>query len=322
MSAVAPPRPPTEHGGVSASQNPRSPSPRAWIAVILGAVVVAAGFTGAWLLRSDAEDPPAAASTPTVVTPSATPTPEVTPPPAPAGFAANTASYDLAALPQVDVFAVVPQLPVDSDPASAPTGEVVSATGAGAPVFADPAGDPVAVLPAEYVYGGTTVPVVERQEHWVRVLLTGRQATPSTGNPGQLSGWLRTQDVAFAAVDARVEVSLSARTIDIVRPGGAERIATDFGSGVEGTPTPTGRSFIMTTRVEPSFGYTRGYPLVYLSVQSPTLDGFGGADVAITAFHYHDARSGAISNGCIRLDPAAIEKLAELPMGTPVLILP
>ncbi|MEI3866425.1 L,D-transpeptidase [Microbacterium sp. CCNWLW134] len=307
---------------MSASPDTGPPSPRAWIAVAIGVVVVAAGFTGAWLLRPDATPVAAPVPTPTVVTPSATPTPVATPTPPPVGFAANTASYDLGTLPQVDVFAVLPQLPVDPDPASAPTGEVVTAAGAGAPVFADPAGDPVAVLPADYVYGGTTVPVIERQEHWVRVLLTGRQATPSTGNPSQLTGWLRAQDVTFAAVDARVEVSLSARTIDIVRPGGSERIATDFGSGVEGTPTPTGRSFIMTTRVEPSFGYTRGYPLVYLSVQSPTLDGFGGADVAITAFHYHDARSGAISNGCIRLDPAAIEKLAELPMGTPVLILP
>ncbi|NYF16356.1 hypothetical protein HDC37_001170 [Microbacterium sp. AK009] len=304
------------------SQDPGTTSPRAWGALAIGIVVLVAGFTGAWLLRPDAAAEPAAVPTPTVVTPSATPTPEATPAPAPAGFAANTAAYDLASLPQADVFAVLPQLPVDSDPASAPTGEVVTAVGAGAPVFADPTGDPVAVLPAEYVYGGTTVPVVERQEHWVRVLLTGRQATPSTGNPGQLTGWLRAQDVVFAAVDARVEVSLSARTIDIVRPGGGERIATDFGWGVEGTPTPTGRSFIMTTRVEPSFGYTRGHPLVYLSVQSPTLDGFGGADVAITAFHYHDARSGAISNGCIRLDAAAIGKLAELPMGTPVLIRP
>lgn len=299
---------------------------RAWAGVAVGAVVLTAGFTGAWLLRP-AETPSLAATpTPTIVTPSATPTPVETVPPAPTGFAANTASFDLSALPRVDVFAVIPALPVDPDPLSAPSGEVVHALGAGAPVFADPAAgpdaQPVAVLPAEYVYGGTTVPVVERQEHWARVLLTGRQATPSTGNPGQLTGWVRTQDVAFATIDARVEVSLSARTIDIIRPDGSERIATDFGSGVQATPTPVGRSFIMTTRVEPSFGYTRGYPLVYLSVQSPTLDGFGGADVAITAFHYHDARSGAISNGCIRLDPTAIAALAELPLGTPVLILP
>ena len=70
----------------------------------------------------------------------------------------------------------------------------------------------------------------------------------------------------------------------------------------------------------PSFGYTRGHPLVYLGVQSPTLDGFGGAAVAVTAFHYHDARSGAISNGCLRLGPEAIDRLAQLPLGTAVYV--
>ncbi len=78
----------------------------------------------------------------------------------------------------------------------------------------------------------------------------------------------------------------------------------------------------MTKAVAPQFTYTRGNPIVYLSVQSPTLDGFDGANVAITAFHYHDWRSGQISNGCIRLDAAPIAKLAELPLGTPVYIRP
>nr|WP_241731937.1 L,D-transpeptidase [Microbacterium ginsengiterrae] len=159
------------------------------------------------------------------------------------------------------------------------------------------------------------------QDHWVRVLLTGRQGVASAGNPAQLSGWLRTSDVDLATTDTIVEVSLSARTIDIVRSGVPERIATDFGSGTEQTPTPTGRSFIHLSEVT-SFDYTRGLPVVYLSVQSPALDGFGGQDVAITAFHYHDERSGTISNGCIRLDEAAITKLAELPQGTGVVIRP
>jgi hypothetical protein len=59
---------------------------------------------------------------------------------------------------------------------------------------------------------------------------------------------------------------------------------------------------------------------VYLGVQSPTLAGFSGAAVAVTAFHYHDARSGPISNGCLRLDAAAIDRLAQLPLGTPVIV--
>ena len=76
----------------------------------------------------------------------------------------------------------------------------------------------------------------------------------------------------------------------------------------------------MTIRIEEGLAYTRGHPIVYLSAQSPTLDGFAGASVAVTAFHYHDDRSGSISNGCLRVDPDAITALAQLPLGTPVII--
>jgi len=219
------------------------------------------------------------------------------------------------------VFAVLPQLPVDSDPNGAFAGYTARAIDDLAPVWADPLGAPVAALPRDHRYGGTTVAVVEKQDDWVRVLLTGRQGVPSQGDPAQLTGWLRAADVTVTAIDTTVEVSLSERTIDVVRDGVAERIATDFASGADASPTPIGRAFIHLTEVT-TFDYARGHPIVYLSLQSPALDGFGGMDVAVTAFHYHDAHTGAISNGCIRLDEAAITALAGLPEGTGVVIRP
>jgi len=299
---------------------PRSATPaggrRRALWLVAGLAVLAAALVTAWMLRPGEPAASGPSPTPTVTTPAPTPTAAPTPAPIPA----NTAVYDPASLPQIDVFAVNPGLPVDDDPFGALTGEDARPLPAGAPVFADPAGEPVAYLPRDLQFDGTTAPIIQREEHWVRVLLVGRQAVPSQGNPAQVTGWLRAQDVEITPLDAVVEVSISARTIDIVRAGVPERIAGDFGWGVTETPTPIGRTYIMTTRVEPSFGYTRGYPLVYLAVQSPTLDGFGGADAAVTAFHYHDERSGSISNGCLRVDPAAIEKLAQLPLGTPVIV--
>ena len=292
-----------------------------WIVVVV-ALLAVAGVSVWWASTgsqtSAAPAPPTASGSVTSTpTPSATPTPT----PTPTGFAANTTVYPLDALPQVDVYAVIPALPVDDDPQGVMTGDTVRAATDRIPVFADPTAEPVASLPRDYQFDGTTVPVVERQDHWVRVLLTGREAVPSAGNPAQLSGWLRTQDVEFTRADATVEVGLTTRTIDIVHADGTrERVADDFGSGTASTPTPIGRTFVMMVRVEPSFGYTRGHPLVYLGVQSPTLDGFGGAAVAVTAFHYHDARSGAISNGCLRLGPEAIDRLAQLPLGTAVYV--
>jgi hypothetical protein len=282
-------------------------------------VIVAGG--AAWMLRPG--EPAASTSTPTTAptaTSAPTPTATPTPTPTPTGHPANTASYDLEALPPTNVFTVLATLPVDDDPFGSFTGEQARSRGWAAPVFADPAGEPIAHLPRDYRYDGTIVPVIAHELHWVKVLLTGRQAVPSQGDPAQVAAWLRVQDVELAPTNAIVEVRIGEGTIDVWRDGMRERVATDFGWGTKSTPTPLGRSFIMTIRTEPSLWYTRGHPLVYLSVQSPTLDGFGGVDAAITAFHYHDTRSGSVSNGCIRLDAAAIEKLAKLPLGTPVVI--
>lgn len=290
---------------------------RAWILIGVIAALLAALIALAVIWpRPDAASTAARSYAEVQIT---KPTP--TPTPTPTGFPANGGAYDAGALPQADVFAVLPELPVDADPDAPFAGFTARAASEIIPIWADPLAEPVAALPREYRYGGTTVAVVEKQDNWVRVLLTGRQSHPSAGDPAQLTGWLRTADVELVPTDTTVEVSLSARTVDIVRAGVPERVATDFAWGTEQTPTPLGRSFIHLSEVT-SFDYTRGFPVVYLSVQSPTLDGFGGQDVAITAFHYHDQRSGGISNGCIRLDEAAITRLAELPEGTGVIIRP
>ncbi|MGL3151265.1 L,D-transpeptidase [Microbacterium sp. A82] len=290
-----------------------------WMIALVAALAVALVLTLLWIIgsRQTEASPPEQAAT---AIPTQTPTP--TPSETPTGFPANTSVYDVAVLPEANVYAVNAALPVDDAPDAPTSGQHATAQGEGAPVWADPTAEPVAYLPIEFVHGGTTVPVIERQEHWVRVLLSGRQAIPSQGNPAQITGWLRVADVVITESAVSVEVSLSERTVDIVRDGVPERIATDFAWGTEATPTPIGRSFVMKTAVVPEFGYTRGHPIVYLAVQSPTLDGFAGGDVAVTAFHYHDARAGAISNGCIRLDPAAIDALAQVPVGTPVYIRP
>jgi hypothetical protein len=237
------------------------------------------------------------------------------------GAPENTTAYDIAALRQIDVWSVTPGIPVDDAPFAPTTGELATPLTA-APIFADPAGQPLGYLPRDAAYGGTVVPVVERQSHWVKVLLAGRQGVPPDGNPAQTVGWLRAADIELTPVTAYVEVHLADHTIDIVSASGVERVASDFAWGKPSTPTPVGRTFVMLTRVVPEFAYAQGHPLVYLGVQSATMAGFDGGTVAVTAFHYYRERSGANSFGCIYLDGPATDRLAQLPPGTPVIVYP
>lgn len=237
------------------------------------------------------------------------------------GAPQNTTVYPLASLTQLDVLSVTDALPVDDDPFGALTGELAQPLTA-APIFADPSGEPIGYLPRDAVYGGTIVPAAVHDTHWVKVLLSGRQGLPPKGSAAQAVGWLRADDIELTRAEAFVEVHLEAHTIDIVSAAGRERVADDFAWGKTSTPTPLGRTFVMMTRVVPEFAYTMGHPVVYLGVQSPTLAGFDGAAVAVTAFHYYRERSGANSFGCIYLDGAATDRLAQLAAGTPVIIYP
>ncbi len=298
----------------------RAGGARRWWIGALAALAVVLLVAGIALVRQLTAEPPPVAATATPTPTPTTPTP--TPTPTPTGHPRDERGYDLAGLPTVDVFAVIPQLPVDDDPAGGTTGEVARPLPAGAAVFAAPGDAPVAALPRDLPYEGSIVPIVEREEHWVRVLLVGRSGLPSGGVSGQLTGWMRAADVEISRLDTTIEVSLSAGTIEVVTGEARERVPGTFAWGTEATPTPIGRTFVMSVRTASSLAYTRGHPIVYLAAQSPTLDGFGGIDVAITAFHYHDVHAGPISNGCLRVDADAIGRLTQVPPGTTVLIRP
>lgn len=246
--------------------------------------------------------------------PSASPSTEADP------YPADDGPYDIAALPAAQVYSIVPDLPVDDQPAGPVLPLTATAATASIPVFAAPGGEPVAQLAQAQAHDGTALPVIEQHKHWVRVLLPARAGLPSAGVVGQTTGWLRVADVTLSDNPFTVTVSLSAGTISVAESGRSVYESSGFGFGTTATPTPIGRTFVMTVFTDPAATYTRGNPTTALAVQSPTLDGFGGASVAVTAFHYHDARSGSISNGCIRVDAATAQYLASLPLGTPVLI--
>lgn len=301
----------------------RRPHPAAFVAVIAVGVLAVSAFWALAPLRD-------LAALRSSETPAAVVRSETSPPPAaerateaaPVPYARNDSVYDITALPLIDVRSVNPAVPVDDDPMGSVTSLLARPLGAGAPVFADPTAQPVGQLPRDHHYGGTTVPVVQAQADWVKVLLPGRQGVPPEGDGGQTVGWLRSADVELTTTAQYVEVHLAANTIDIVSAAGRERVSDQFAWGKPSTPTPTGRTFVMWTTVVPEFRYTQGHPMVYLGVQSPVMAGFDGGDVAVTAFHYYRMREGDTSFGCIYLDGPAVDRLAQLPPETPVMIQP
>lgn len=299
--------------------------------MLLVGVVLASGIVSTDAVVSRPEASVANASGPPVAAARhspfvrAAPAPAPPPPPPvvvqPVDRAADTTAYDLRNLPVVDVFSVNAALPIDDDPFAPTTGMVARSLGAASPVFAEPGAPPVAQLPRVQRYGDGVVPVVAAGAAWVKVLLAGRHAVPPQGDSHQTYGWMRRSDVALSSDPVRVEVSIGARTIDVVDAAGSRRVASDFAWGAPATPTPVGRTFIMMTALT-TFAYARGHAVVYLATQSPTLGGFGGVSVAVTAFHYFDVHSGPVSNGCIQLDASGIDQLARLPAGTVVDIRP
>ncbi len=101
---------------------------------------------------------------------------------------------------------------------------------------------------------------------------------------------------------------------------GREAGAWTIGIGKPDTPTPTGRTFLLGSIVDPQQNYS---PVILpLGAHSDTLDSFGGGPgtVAIHTWPTTDVLGAATSHGCIRVPRAALDRLSEVPLGTLVLV--
>lgn len=200
--------------------------------------------------------------------------------------------------------------------------EVAQATRSEVEVFDAPGGAaPILELPNPWVYDPAhpdqTVPQVflvkeKRPDGWLRVLLPVR--------PNGSTGWIRASDVSVAENPYRVTVSLGDHRITVTRETDVVYEGT-IAAGKPETPTPQGEFYlrILIQSIDPGSVYG---PYAYgLSSHSETLETFAGGD-AQTGIHGNNDASVLgqdVTNGCIRLDNAAITTLASLlPLGTPV----
>jgi lipoprotein-anchoring transpeptidase ErfK/SrfK len=243
----------------------------------------------------------------------------------PAGHAAAPAQHvkppagvsgaELARLPRATTYASIPAAPGDPAPFAVTGGLVVHPLRPQI-VYAGPGKRPVAVLPAAELGSPTWVPVVQRSPGWERVLLPSR--------PNRATGWIYTAGARAPQFDTRrsaylIRISTGARKISVYngrRPLGTWTVAV----GAPGTPTPTGRTFLLSLLAPPHPTYS---PLILpLGFHSNTLTTFGGGPgtVGLHGWPNPSVFGRAVSHGCVRVPTAALHILSRVPLGSLVVI--
>jgi lipoprotein-anchoring transpeptidase ErfK/SrfK len=224
----------------------------------------------------------------------------------------RVSSAQLARLPAATTYGTTPAAPPDPAPFAPETGIVLHPVAVRV-VYTRPGGSPAALLPATQIGSPTWVPVVQSQPGWDRVLLPAR--------PDRSTGWiyLGGGGLQTAYSPYRVQISLAARRLTVLDAGhslGSWTVA----DGAAGTPTPTGRTFLLASLVPSHPTYS---PLILpLGAHSDTLTTYGGGPGTVALHGWPDPAvfGHAVSHGCVRVPPAALRTLSRIPLGTPVMI--
>lgn len=210
-------------------------------------------------------------------------------------------------------FAKIDYAPRDTAPDATTDGTVVHPQRVHL-IYTAPGGTAFAKLPVKQLGNPTWVPVIDRRDGWLHVLLPSR--------PDGSTGWIKDDaKLDTAHTSSVVHVDVDARTLTLTTDGrklGRWTVAV----GKKQTPTPRGRTFLMASIIDAKQAkYT---PIVLpLGTHSPTLDTFGGGPgtVAMHGWTTDPSVFGhAVSNGCIRVPTAALTKLRQVPLGSLVLI--
>lgn len=227
---------------------------------------------------------------------------------------ASVSAAQAAKLPQATTYATIPAAPADPSRFAATSGLVVHPLAAQI-VYAKPGGAPVAVLPVTELGGPTWVPVVQNGPGWDEVLLPSR--------PNHITGWIYT-----AGADPKLQ---TARTSYLLRVNlGTRRLSVYDGNrllgawtvaiGAPGTPTPTGRTFLLALLAPPDPTYS---PLILpLGLHSNAWSTFGGGPGTVGIHGWPDTSvfGHAVSNGCVRVPAAALHLISRIPLGSLVVI--
>lgn len=216
---------------------------------------------------------------------------------------------DLASLTPATTDTTLARAPIDPTPLAETDGDVVRPL-ATLPVFAEPGKRAFAKIPPTQ-FQETWLPVVDRADGWVRVLLPAR--------PNGAIGWIKESRTELARSPYLVRVHLGSKTLELVYEGsslGTWPVAV----GEPATPTPPGRTFLLGSVVDDGQSYS---PIILpLGSHSDTLDSYGGGPgtVALHGWPDDSVFGTAASHGCIRVPAEALDLLTQVPLGTLVVV--
>jgi len=176
---------------------------------------------------------------------------------------------------------------------------------------------PSQTLPAVDELGSPLVLLsVASEGDWFHVLLPTR--------PNGSMGWVRAADVTATAPANRVEVSLAAHELRVVRiTDGAVLLTSTIGAGRPTTPTPRGEFFVRDHFPTGSMSHPYGPFAFGLSGHSDVFTRFGTGDgrIAIHGTNQPSTIGADASNGCVHVANDVVLQLVDLlPLGTPVII--
>jgi lipoprotein-anchoring transpeptidase ErfK/SrfK len=148
---------------------------------------------------------------------------------------------------------------------------------------------------------------------WYRVQLPKK--------PNGRTAFVRARALRVETVPIRIVVDVSQRRLTLYKSGKPALTAT-VAVGSPSTPTPTGRFYVNQILVPADTGGPYGPAAIGISAFSTVLTGWvQGGPVAIHGTNEPWSIGHAVSNGCIRLPNATLEKVLRLtPAGTPVII--
>lgn len=154
--------------------------------------------------------------------------------------------------------------------------------------------------------------VLGRRGGWLHVQVSAR--------PNGTTAWVSADEVTLRTVPNHIVVEVGARRVTVYHGDEALMRAT-VAVGTDRTPTPLGRFFVDGVVDVPYDTGPYGAFQVSVSGFSDVLQTFGGGvgQIALHGTNHPELLGQAVSNGCVRMDNAAITELVGLaPLGTPV----